>query len=111
VEADATGSAADAGADFEQLGAQGFDLGGAPGQGQLQAKEVDQVVGGGVQEEAESVGQEAVAAGGGSSSRAEGAFSQRLSVGWEPSASPSFWSAAICNMGSWRRRSASLASS
>jgi Transposase domain (DUF772) len=33
-------------------------------------------------------------------SRAEGASSQRLSVGWDPSASPSFWSATICSSGS-----------
>src|SRR5271168_3446614 len=36
MEADATGGLADAGSDFEELGAQGFDLGGAPGLGQLQ---------------------------------------------------------------------------
>jgi hypothetical protein len=41
MEADATGGLADAGSDFEELGAQGFDLGGAPGLGQLQTKEVD----------------------------------------------------------------------
>ena len=39
-----------------------FDLGRAPRLGQLQTKEVDQVVGGGVQEQAEGVGQKAVTA-------------------------------------------------
>ena len=62
MEANTAGGVADASADFEELGAQSFDLGGAPRLGQLQAKQVDQVVGGGVQEQAESVGQEAVAA-------------------------------------------------
>ena len=60
--ANAAGGVAYASADFEQLGAQGFDLGGAPRVGQLQTKEVDQVVRGGVQEQAESVGQKAVTA-------------------------------------------------
>src|SRR5258708_34935267 len=49
-------------ADFEQTGAQGFDLGRAPGLRQLPTEQVDQVVGGGVQEETESVAQEAVTA-------------------------------------------------
>jgi hypothetical protein len=62
VEADAAGGLAYAGADFEELGAQGFDLGGAPRLGQLQTKEVDQVVSGGVQEQAEGVGQKAMTA-------------------------------------------------
>ena len=62
VEADAAGGVAYASADFEELGAQGFDLGRAPRLRQLQAKEVDQVVSGGVQEQAEGVGQEAVTA-------------------------------------------------
>ena len=62
MEADAAGGAADASADFEELGAESFDLGGAPRLGQLQTKEVDQVVGGGVQEQAEGVGQKAVTA-------------------------------------------------
>ncbi len=53
---------ADARADFEQTSAQGFDLGRAPGLRQLQTEQVDQVVGGGVQEETEGVGQEAVTA-------------------------------------------------
>ncbi len=62
VEADAAGGVAYASADFEKLGAQGFDLGRAPRWRQLQTKEVDQVVSGGVEEQAESVGQKAVAA-------------------------------------------------
>ena len=61
MEADAAGGGADAGAKFEQLGAQGFDLGRAPGLGQVLAEEVDEVVGGAVQEQAESIGQEAMA--------------------------------------------------
>jgi hypothetical protein len=60
--ADAAGGLAYAGADFEELGTQGFDLGRAPGLGQLQTKEVDQVVSGGVQEQAEGIGPKAVTA-------------------------------------------------
>ena len=62
MKADTAGGEAHAGADFEELSAQSFDLGGAPGQGQLPTKEVDQVVSGGVEEQAEGVGQKAVAA-------------------------------------------------
>jgi hypothetical protein len=62
VETNAAGGVAYASSDFEQLGAQGFDLGGAPRAWQLQTKEVNQVVRGGVQEQAESVGQKAVTA-------------------------------------------------
>ncbi len=62
MEADAAGGVADASPDFEELGAQRFDLGRAPGLGQLQAEQVDQVVGGAVQQEAEGVGQKAMAA-------------------------------------------------
>src|ERR1035441_10746215 len=62
MEAEAAGGVADASADFEELGAQGFDLGRAPRLRQLQTKEVDQVVSGGVQEQAEGVGQKAVTA-------------------------------------------------
>jgi len=57
METDAAGGVADASADFEELAAQSFDLDRAPRLGQLQTKEVDQVVRGGVQEQAESVGQ------------------------------------------------------
>jgi hypothetical protein len=60
VKADAAGSMAHPSADFEQLGTQGFDLGGTPGQGQLETKEVHQVISGSVQEEAEGVGQKTV---------------------------------------------------
>src|SRR6266849_1321869 len=59
---DTTGGLTDARADFEQTSTQGFDLGRAPGLRQLQTEQVDQVVGGGVQEETEGVGQEAVTA-------------------------------------------------
>ena len=62
MEADAAGGVAYASADFEELGAQGFDLGRAPRLRQLQTKEVDQVVSGGVQEQSEGVGQKAVTA-------------------------------------------------
>src|SRR2546421_6164861 len=60
VNADAAGSVADAGTDFEQLGAQSFDLGGAPGLRQMMTEEVDQVVGGSVQQQTEGIGQEAM---------------------------------------------------
>lgn len=50
-----------AGADFEELGAQSFDLCRTPRQRQLLTEEVNQVVGGGVQQQAEGVGQETVA--------------------------------------------------
>src|SRR6202140_209335 len=62
MQANTAGGLANAGADFEELGAQRFDLGRAPGLGQLQAEQVDQVVGEAVQEQAEGVGQEAVTA-------------------------------------------------
>ena len=62
VNADTARGVADAGADFKELGAQSLDLCRAPGLRQLVTEEVDQVVGGGMQEQAESVGQEAVAA-------------------------------------------------
>jgi hypothetical protein len=60
VNADAAGSLADAGTDFEQLCAQSFDLGGVPGLRQMMTEEVDQVVGGSVQQQTEGVGQEAM---------------------------------------------------
>jgi len=62
VKANTAGGLANASADFEQLSAQRFDLGRAPGLGQLQAEQVDQVVSGAVQQQAEGVGQEAVTA-------------------------------------------------
>ena len=62
VKAHTAGGLANASSDFEELGAQRFDLGRAPGLGQLQAEQVDQVVGEAVQEQAEGVGQEAVTA-------------------------------------------------
>jgi phage-related minor tail protein len=62
VKANTARSLANVSADFEQLCAQGFNLCGAPGQGQLQTEKVDQVVSGGVQQQAEGVGQEAVTA-------------------------------------------------
>ena len=62
VKANTTGGLANASADFEELGAQGFDLGRAPGLGQVQAEQVDQVVSEAVQQQAEGVGQEAVTA-------------------------------------------------
>ena len=62
MEANTAGSLANASADFEELCAQGFDLRRAPGLRQLQTEKVDQVVGGGVQEQAEGVGQKTVTA-------------------------------------------------
>ena len=63
MNADAAGGLAHASADFEQSGAQRFDLRRAPGLRKLQqAKQVDQVVGEAMQEQAEGVGQEAVTA-------------------------------------------------
>ena len=54
---------ADAGADFEQAGAQGFDWRRTPLRRELeQTKQVDEVVGEAVQEQAEGIGQKAVAA-------------------------------------------------
>ena len=61
VEADAAGGLAYAGADFEELGTQGFD-GPSAKAGVTADEEVDQVVSGGVQEQAEGVGQKAVTA-------------------------------------------------
>ena len=62
MKANTAGGVANASANFEELCAQGFDLGGTPRERQLQTKEVDQVVSGGVQEQAEGVGQKAVTA-------------------------------------------------
>jgi hypothetical protein len=62
VKANTAGGLANASADFEELGAQRFDLGRAPGLGQLQSEQVDQVIGEAVQQQAEGVGQEAVTA-------------------------------------------------
>ena len=62
VNADAAGGLANASAEFEQVGSQGFDLRRAPGLRQMMSEEVDQVIGGGVQEQAKSIGQEAMAA-------------------------------------------------
>src|SRR5512146_1331147 len=62
MDANATGGLAHTGAEFEQAGAQSFDLRRAPRRRQLQPEQVDQVVGKAVQQQAEGVGQEAVAA-------------------------------------------------
>src|SRR5207245_2091636 len=61
VKVDAASGLTNAGADFEELGAQSFDLCRTPRLRQLLAEEVDQVVGGGMQQQAEGVGQETVA--------------------------------------------------
>ena len=61
VNANAASRRTNAGADFEELGAQRFDLCRTPSLRQLLPEEVDQVVGGGVQEQAEGVGEETVA--------------------------------------------------
>src|SRR5882724_11208804 len=62
VKADATSCFADTRTDLEQLRAQGFDLCGAHRQRQLQAKQVDEVVGETVQQQAENIGSKAVTA-------------------------------------------------
>src|SRR5438132_1539411 len=62
VKADATSCFADTRTDLEQLRAQGFDLCGAHRQRQLQAKQVDEVVGETVEQQAERIGSEAVTA-------------------------------------------------
>ena len=62
VDANAAGGLADAGADFEQPRAQSFDLRRTPRLRQLVTEEVDEVVGGSVQQQAEGVGQETMAA-------------------------------------------------
>src|ERR1700684_3612542 len=62
MNADATSGFADARSDLEQLNAQRFDLCGAHRQRKLQAKQVDEVVGETVQQQAERIGSEAVAA-------------------------------------------------
>jgi len=62
VNANAASRLTNASADFEEVGAQSFDLGRTPRLRQLLTEEVDQVVGGGVQQQAEGVGQETVAA-------------------------------------------------
>ena len=56
MEADAASGVADASADFEELGAKSFDLRLAPGLRQMQAKQIDQIVGEAVQQQAEGVG-------------------------------------------------------
>src|SRR6266702_4265187 len=61
VNVDAASGLTNAGADFEELGAQSFDLCRTPRLRQLLTEEVDQVVGGGMQQQAEGVGQETVA--------------------------------------------------
>src|SRR5437870_2438999 len=60
---DAARSLTNASADFEEPGAQSFDLYRAPRLRQLQkTKQIDQIVGEGMQQQAEGVGQKAVAA-------------------------------------------------
>jgi len=62
VKANTAGSRAHPSADFEELSAQGFNLGGTPRERQLDAKEVNQVISGRVQEQAEGASQKTVAA-------------------------------------------------
>src|ERR1700684_765188 len=62
MNADATSGFADARSDLEQLNAQRFDLCGAHRQRKLQAKQVDEVVGENVQQQAERIGSEEGAA-------------------------------------------------
>ena len=61
MNANAASRLKNAGADFEELGAQSFDLCRTARLRQLLTEEVDQVVGGGMQQQAEGVGQETVA--------------------------------------------------
>ena len=60
VDADTASGLANPCANFEQLGAQSFDLCRTPRLGQMMAEEVDQVVGCAVQKQAEGIGQEAM---------------------------------------------------
>src|SRR5258707_808493 len=62
MNADATSCFAGARTNLEQLNAQRFDLCGAQRRRKLQAKQVDEVVGETVQQQAESIGSEAVTA-------------------------------------------------
>lgn len=62
MDTDAASGLPHASTDFEQACTEGFNLGRAPGLRQLQAEEVDQVVGQAVQQQTEGVGQEAVTA-------------------------------------------------
>src|SRR5713226_1810536 len=62
VDANAAGGLADAGADFEEPCAQSFDLRRTPRLRQVLTEEIDQIVSGGVQQQAKGVGQETVAA-------------------------------------------------
>lgn len=62
MEANAAGGRADASTDFEELGAQSFDLRRAPRLGQMQAKQIDQIVGEAVEQQAEGIGPKAMAA-------------------------------------------------
>ncbi|MFZ0863905.1 MAG: hypothetical protein WAN18_24795 [Candidatus Sulfotelmatobacter sp.] len=56
VNPEAAGGLADASAEFEQAGAQSFDLRRAPRLGQMLAEQVDQIVGEAVQQQAKGVG-------------------------------------------------------
>ena len=60
MDANTAGGLADASADFEQPSTQSFDLGRTPRLRELQAEQVDQVVGQTVQQQAEGVGQKAM---------------------------------------------------
>ena len=62
MEANAARRLADAGADLEEPCAQSFDLCRTPRLRQLVTEEVDEVVGGSVQQQAKGIGQETVAA-------------------------------------------------
>ena len=62
MEANAAGGVADASTDFEELGAQSFDLRRAPRLGQMQAKQIDQIVSEAVEQQAEGIGQKAMEA-------------------------------------------------
>ena len=55
MDANAARGLTDASAEFKQLGAQSFDLYGTPGLRQLKPKEVHQIVGAAMQEQAEGI--------------------------------------------------------
>jgi len=62
VDVDATSRLTDACTDFEQLSAQSFDLSGSQRHGQLQTKQIDEVVGETVKQQPKGIGSKAMAA-------------------------------------------------
>ena len=62
MDVDATSRLTDACTDFEQLSAQSFDLCGSQRHGQLQTKQIDEVVGETVKQQPKGIGSKAMAA-------------------------------------------------